>query len=724
MPVLHWEQWLRVRFLADSQLSLMSPIGFVGSSTQMGRSVRKRAGYYAEMSGLVSLQVGTMKLPRGCRILLLLVTLLAACLGQLAAQATRAPAVVSEAVRAHFSAAQEAQQRRDYAAAEHEYRAVLAELPNFAEVRMNLGLLYQLQDRTPEAMAEFRRALQVKPTLAGANFFLGVDYCKSGDASKAIPHLKAASRQEPNRPDIWSWLATAQEISGDIPAEVKTLKHALSLQPGDVDLLYLLGRAYEKLGKQEVGRLEKAAPASSWSEQLLGESYSSSTQWSFAVIRFQNALAQTPNRAGLHVRLGEVFLHASRLEQAAKEFDQELRINPDSLRAIVRRGEVQLIRGNTDAALEDWTRALTMDGPRTQRILGIHETEFGEGAVEQLPDSLRERIESAAPQFQERQGAAANLARAFLAVQNGTSVPEETEAAQSTTSATPARACVEADVLQALKRDKYSSVQACLLRLLTPNTPRDVRIEIAQALFDLGEYESALKALSGLPRQQSPAAFYWRARCFEKLATQAYFRLYQADPDSYRVHELTGDMEAAKENDSKAIEEYRTAVAMKPSVPNLHYSLGHLLWKELKTDEARKEFNAELELNPRHGGALRDLGSTYLSEHQPEKALPYLQRAFEVEPGDPDIHSDLGSAYADLHDYAKAESELKAAIAGDQDGSVHYRLARVYQAEGKKESAAREFDLSTALNRQSHAKLEKQTERLNQIETESSSAHP
>ena len=669
------------------------------------------------MSGPVSLPIGRNRLSRCCRTVLHIATLLAACGGQLAAQGM-ASGAASEPVRAHFAAAQEAQQQGDYAAAEREYRAVLAELPNFAEVHMNLGLLYQLQDRTPEAMAEFRRALKIKPTLAGANFFLGVDYCKSGDGARAIPYLEAASRQEPSRPDIWSWLATAQEILGDNQAEARTLKHALSLRPRDVDMLYLLGHAYEKLGKQEVSRLEKAAPASSWSEQLLAESYSSSTQWSFAVIRFQNALALSPDRAGLHVRLGEVFLHAGRPDQAAQEFEQELRISPNNLRAIVRQGEVKLIQGDTEAALGDWARALTIDTPRAERILGIHETEFGEGAIEQLPDSLRSRILSSAPQIRARHDDAANLALAFLAALNRS----DTEPAQSPKKV-PARACVERDVLKALNAGQYSSVSACLLRVLTPGSSGNFRIQVAQALFELGEYESALKALSGLSDQYAPPTFYWRARCFEKLATQAYLRLYQADPNSYRVHELSGDLEAAKANDGKAIEEYRTAVAMKPSVPNLHYSLGHLLWKDLKTDEARKELNAELELNPRHAGALHDLGNTYLLEHQPEQALAYLQRAVAVGPGDPDIHRDLGTAYADLHDYAKAEVEFKAAIPGDQDGSVHYKLARVYQAEGDKKNAAREFDISTSLNRESHAKLEKQTERLNQIEG-AASPHP
>lgn len=622
-------------------------------------------------------------------------------------------------VQAHFAAAQQAKQRGDYPTAEREYQAVLVEAPEFAEVHMNLGLIYQLQNRTPEAMAEFRRALKIKPTLAGANFFLGVDYCKVGEGTKAIPYLKAAARQEPKSPDIWSWLATAQEISADTQAEVTTLKHGLSFQPRDIDMLYLLGHAYERLGKAEVVSLEKTAPSSSWSEELLAESYSSSSEWSFAVIRFQNALASSPTRPGLHVGLGEVFLRVGRLDQAAQEFEHELQLDPHSLRAIVRRGEVKLIQGDLDGGLEDWARATSIDEPRAELILGIGETGFGETAVEQLPGSLSERLQALAPQLRIRQDAAAHLALAFLAVQSGNSTAGDAEPSYTlaTKSATPSPdTCVLTKVREALDQGRFSSVSHCLLRLLNSQSSSQLRIEVAHALFELGDYDSSVKALSGLSDQHSPTAFYWRARCFEKLATAAYLRLYQTDANSYRVHQLTGDLEAAKGNDGKAMDEYRVAVAMKPSVPNLHYSLGHLLWKDLKTDEARAQFEAELAINPRHAGALHDLGNTYLLEHQPERALEYLTRALAADPGDPDIHRDLGTGYADLRDYEKAENEFRAAIPGDRDGSVHYKLARVYQARGDKEDAAREFAISTSLNRESHSRLEKQTERLNEIE--------
>jgi tetratricopeptide (TPR) repeat protein len=644
---------------------------------------------------------------------------------QSAEQAPTTGSFSNERVQSHFDAAQQAQKRGDYARAEHEYQAVLVEAPEFAEVRMNLGLIYQLQNRTQEAMAEFRRALKIKPTLAGANFFVGVDYCKIGEGTKAIPYLKAAARQEPKRADIWSWLATAEEISGDTQAEVTTLNHALRLQPENADMLYLLGHAYERLGNVEVVRLKKAAPGSSYSEQLLAESYSSSSEWSFAVIRFQNALAASPARPGLHVGLGEVFLRAGRLDQAAQEFEQELRVDPNSLRAIVRGGEVKLIRGDIDGALEDWTQAIAVDQPRSERVLGIRETGFGDTDFEQLPDSLREQLPPLASQLRAREGAAAHLALAFLAVQSGNPMSEEAEPAPDLASnaAAPSPSnCAEGKVRDALGEGQFSTVSHCLLRVVNSHSTTGFRIQIAHAFFELGDYESSLKALSGLWDQHAPPAFYWRARCFEKLATAAYLRLYQADPNSYRVHQLTGDLEAAKGNDGKAVDEYRAAVAMKPSVPNLHYSLGHLLWKDLKTAEARKEFEAELAINPRHAGALHDLGNTYLLEHQPEQALAYLTRAAAIDPGDPDIHRDLGTGYAELHDYAKAETEFKAAIPGDHDGSVHYKLARVYQAQGEKENATREFEISSSLNRDSHTKLEKQTERLNQIE--GASPHP
>ena len=627
----------------------------------------------------------------------------------------------SSQVEGHFTAAQQAQKIGDYATAEREYLSVLTMKPNFAEAHMNLGLVYQLQDHIPDAIAEFRRALRLKRTLTGANFFLGVDYCKAGEGTKAIPYLKAAARQEPQQPDIWSWLATAQELSADFHAEAATLEKALSLQPRNVDLLYLLGHAYERLGKEEVSLLKKAAPGSARTEQLLAESYAASGAWSMAMIRFQNALAISPGTPGLHVEIGEVLLRAGRVKRAAMEFEQELRVAPGSLRPIVRRGETEFILGDVEAALADWTRVVDTDTLEAERILGIRERGLGDAAFEQLPESLREKIEQFAPELERRNTPAAHFALAFLAAQSGNPAAAAAQSAKAIPSDLTTRSgvvCSQEEVRQSLKNGQLAIVRRCASRVLSPKSPLEFRTSIAGALFEAGDYETSLEILSKLTlaEQHSPEASYWRARCYEKLATEAYLKLSELDANSYRMHQLMGDLAAANGDDRKAMEEYRAAIAIKPFLPNLHYSLGHLLWKDLKVKEAREEFEVELKLDPRHPGALDELGDTYLLEHQPERALPYLTQALAGDPSNPDIHRDLGTAYSELRHYEKAVAEFKMAVAGDHDGSVHYKLARTYQALGEKEKAGREFELSTALNRTSHSTLEKQTERLTAVE--------
>ena len=649
------------------------------------------------------------------------ILLLAASASQIAAQQDSSHETQALSLNTHFAAAQEAQKNKDYVTAAREYRAVIAIRPDFAEVHMNLGLVYQLQDHISEAMTEFRRALQLKPTLAGANFFLGVDYCKLGEGTKALPYLKAAVREDPKRPDIRSWLATAQEMSGEIHAEVVTIREALILQPRDVDLLYLLGHAYERLGKEDAGRLQKAAPGSARAEQLLAESYATGGEWPTAVLHYQNALAASPTTPEVHVELGEVLLRAGRINQAAAEFEEELRLHPGDSCAVLRRGEIKLLQGDLDGALQDWAQVMDTDEPQAEKVLGIRERGIADANFEQLPDTLRQKIKQFAPELRTRDFPAAHLALAFLAVQNGDSATAAEESARATSTASkthPASSCSEAEVRHLLQEGHLSDVARCGVQLLTPRSPADIRIGVARALFESGEYEQALKVLAGLvpPEQNSTEASYWRARCYEQLAAAAYISLSEVDANSYRMHQLLGDLDAARGNDGKAIEEYRLAIAAKPALPNLHYSLGHLLWKDLKIPEAREEFEAELKLNPRHAAALNELGDTYLLEHQPEKALPYLVRALGLDPGNPDIHRDLGTAYTESREYLKAEAQFKIALSGDHDGSVHYKLARVYQSLGEKEKAAREFELSTTLNREARSKLEKQTERLADVE--------
>src|SRR3984957_5706720 len=424
--------------------------------------------------------------------LLALVALAVAALNVAAQTTTQKPDSDAE-IQSHFAAAQQAQRQKDYATAEKEYQSVIAVAPEFAEVHMNLGLVYQLQNRYPEAMTEFRRALKLKPSLTGANFFMGVDYCKMGEGPKAVPYLKTALKASPNQPEIWLWLATAQEISGDLDAEVATIRQAVTLQPKDVDLLYLLGHAYERLGKQEVASMEKIAPESFRKEQFLAESYAASNEWPSAVIHFQNALAASPHQTGLHVELGEVLIYAGKVKQAALEFEAELQLNPQSLRALVRRGEIELVQENIDAALKDWTQAIAIDEMQVERILGFRESGIGDSSIEQLPASSLSKIEPLSAELRNKDIPAARVTVAFLAAQSGNPAQlpgGDNLAGSQAQESTAGQSCSEADLNLLLRQDRFSQIAFCAHAGLTPRTPVEVRMQVVNALLQAGDYEA------------------------------------------------------------------------------------------------------------------------------------------------------------------------------------------------------------------------------------------
>ena len=327
-----------------------------------------------------------------------------------------------------------------------------------------------------------------------------------------------------------------------------------------------------------------------------------------------------------------------------------------------------------------------------------------------------EKLKQLTPELARRGTAAARLALAYIA---GQGAPPASEGdGPSGANASSETVCSVAGMTRAANSGRISELARCGARLAPAEVPVELRLTVAAAMLEFGEEKAALQLLdkAGSGQRTGPEELYLRARCDERLSTRAYVTLYQANPDSYRAHQLMADLAAATNDDRKAVEEYRAALALRPATPNLHYSLGHVLWKNSDTAGARSEFEAELAINPQHAGALRDLGDTYLMEHQPGKALVYFERVLAEGGETPDLDRDLGTAYAQAGEYRKAEAKFQMALPTDRDGSIHFKLGRAYAAMGEKEKAAHEFAVSAELNRKMHTKLEAQTPRRNEIE--------
>jgi len=81
------------------------------------------------------------------------------------------------------------------------------------------------------------------------------------------------------------------------------------------------------------------------------------------------------------------------------------------------------------------------------------------------------------------------------------------------------------------------------------------------------------------------------------------------------------------------------------------------------------------------------LGDSFLRTQQPEKAIGYLENALKMSPSMKPAHASLGLALAVTNRQAEAIPQLEKALDLDDDGSLHYQLARAYQAKGNAERA-------------------------------------
>ena len=116
-------------------------------------------------------------------------------------------------------------------------------------------------------------------------------------------------------------------------------------------------------------------------------------------------------------------------------------------------------------------------------------------------------------------------------------------------------------------------------------------------------------------------------------------KLAQDAPNSVWRHLAAAEAYESQGSYNEAIGEYRAVLTMDPGRLGIHYRIGrtllaqsHQTGAQTNTDEARKEFEQELQLDPRNGNAsLRDWGD--LSEgRELDQAKQYFERALNTIP--------------------------------------------------------------------------------------------
>jgi tetratricopeptide (TPR) repeat protein len=188
---------------------------------------------------------------------------------------------------------------------------------------------------------------------------------------------------------------------------------------------------------------------------------------------------------------------------------------------------------------------------------------------------------------------------------------------------------------------------------------------------------------------------YETARVHMKAWNDAVFQMYQKTPSSFRVNQLSGEIFEIQGNYTAAAAEYRKAIQKNPAALNLHFRLGRALLLESHDQanlrEARKEFDAELALNPGDAVAEFQVGQILVGEQDRAGAAVRFEKAVSLNPDFAEALVALARTKSDAKKDVEAIPLLERAIKlQPASESAHYSLMMAYRNSGRMEDAQRE----------------------------------
>ena len=215
--------------------------------------------------------------------------------------------------------------------------------------------------------------------------------------------------------------------------------------------------------------------------------------------------------------------------------------------------------------------------------------------------------------------------------------------------------------------------------------PLDCRSPSLECDFRARRYPSVLANAHPLGTAEG---LYWESRAARELAAEAFGRLDRLPPSPEAALRRVEILRSRKRTlAGEAIEELKKAEHAWPEDLRIRRELATMLFLVNDAEAARPILEDLLRREPDSTEVALALGETWLKLQQPAKAVPLLESVVRRDPKLRPAQAALGRAYAEAGDMAKAIAPLQAALETDQDGSLHYQLARAYRATGRSELA-------------------------------------
>ena len=163
---------------------------------------------------------------------------------------------------------------------------------------------------------------------------------------------------------------------------------------------------------------------------------------------------------------------------------------------------------------------------------------------------------------------------------------------------------------------------------------RDAAQALASSYLGQEDFRSASEEFRQMAEMDSDKAEaqFQLGHEYLDLSARLAFRGARLYPDSAWGHRFLGDLLFQRNRWEDAVKEYQKALSVDPRLPGLHTSIGQSYLKAGKLDESEKEFRLELQLDAQNEPALLGLANLQLAKEQPRDALESLTKVWEISP--------------------------------------------------------------------------------------------
>jgi tetratricopeptide (TPR) repeat protein len=562
---------------------------------------------------------------------------------------------------------------------------------------------------------------------------------KSAQAEDILKHHVEAARQA--------------QIAHDLPRAVEEYKKALSLAPESAELYQNLGLVYHLQSdyRDAITAFERALkihPDLWVSNLFLGMGYFKTNRFSEALPVLHKALDRGPKQAELEGRLwlGITYMVLGRYEEAVSELEKRAELAPLDIDVLFSLAEAhgryatflydRLLKSYSESA-----RAFQFQGDQAQSAEKPEEAiQAYEQAASRQPDLEGIYLNMGAACLQLGQ-----LSRAAQCFENELRFnPYDTRARQqlalishSLDSPPPTFQTSQISEEYATKaaandrrhlflsgisdfhagRWKEAAGHFEAVLNLEPEDQR-AKLYLARCRVRLNVGWTATDSSQSIAGKQSqdPEYLYALGDIHSYLSSVSLGRAVAIEPNSYRVHQITGEKYEREGQYSKALEAYKTALTIKSDLPGIRFAIGSIYWKTRQFDEAAEWLRKELKDNPHHALANYELANIFLHNGEPSEAVTRLKETLFARPDFMEAHRDMAAALVQLQRYDEAVEHLKlAAKAAPEAPAVHALLANVYRKQGKREEEKAELVLYQQLNEEEHERVRRKFSELNEL---------